>query len=113
MTKLTDYEKETTINYNEEEKEATVYTHNKKLKQKLARLAKEYPEQVRMERNYGYGAVSYFVPKSCIIVREPYSEERRKAARERELKRRSDIRNRGADPDFRPEDGTGDNLSIS
>lgn len=112
MTKLTDYEKETVINYNEEEKEASVYTYNKKLKQKLARLAKKYPQQVRLDRDYGYGAVSYLVPRNCIIVREPYSEEHRMAARERELKRRSNLKIAGAAPDSRPKSMTGDNLSI-
>jgi len=29
------------------------------------------------------GAVSYIVPKSCVSVREPFSDERRRAASER------------------------------
>ena len=35
------YEQETIINFNEEEKTAGIYTHNKVLRQKLAALARD------------------------------------------------------------------------
>ena len=35
------YEQETIINFNEEEKTAGIYTHNKMLRQKLAALARD------------------------------------------------------------------------
>ena len=76
--KLSRYEQETVINYNEAETTASVYTHDTKLLAKLSRLAAKYPRQVWQE-----GENSYPVPKSCIFVREPYSDERRAAARER------------------------------
>lgn len=74
--KLTKYERETIICYNEEEATASVYTHNKKLIQKLKRLSEKYPDKVKPEHR---GAVSYLVPKRCVSVREPYSDRRREA----------------------------------
>lgn len=77
--KLTKYERETIICYNEEEATASVYTHNKKLIQKLKRLSEKYPDKVKPERPEHRGAVSYLVPKRCVSVREPYSDRRREA----------------------------------
>ncbi|MFT9076756.1 immunoglobulin [Ethanoligenens sp.] len=75
--KLTKYEKETIICYNEEEATASVYTHNKKLIQKLKRLSEKYPDKVKPERPEHCGSVSYLVPKRCVSVREPYNDQRR------------------------------------
>jgi hypothetical protein len=77
--KPTKYEQETIICYNEEEATASVYTYNKKLIQKLRRLSEKYPYKVKLERRELRGAVSYFVPKRCVSVREPYSDRRREA----------------------------------
>lgn len=77
--KLTKYERETIICFNEEETTASVYTFNKKLREKLARLARKCPDQVRPDRPEHRGAVTYTVPKSCVSVREPYSDARRRA----------------------------------
>ena len=41
------YEQETIINFNEEERTAGIYTHNKALRQKLAALARDRPEDCR------------------------------------------------------------------
>jgi hypothetical protein len=79
---LTRLEQETIILFNEEEKTASVYTHNAKLTEKLRRMAEKFPNQVYPERREHPGAVSYIVPKGCISVREPYSEQRRKALSE-------------------------------
>ena len=76
--RLSRYEQETVINYNQAEQTASVYTHDPKLLKKLARLAEKYPEQIRQEREN-----TYTVPKACVLIREPYSEQRRAAARER------------------------------
>ena len=38
------YEQETIISFNEEEKTAGIYTHNKALRQKLAALARDRPQ---------------------------------------------------------------------
>ena len=80
--KLSKMEQETIINFNEEELEAEVYTHNTKLIGKLKRLSEKYPDLIYPDRRVHAGAVSYIVPKSCISVREPYSMERRKAQSE-------------------------------
>ena len=53
------------------------------LKRKLKRLAEKYPDKVYPDRTVHAGAVSYAVPKSCVSVREPFSDERRRAASER------------------------------
>lgn len=58
---------------------ASVYTHNNKLIEKLKRLSEKYPDKVKLERPEHRRAVSYIVPKRCISVREPYSDQRRKS----------------------------------
>ena len=80
--KLSKYEMESILLYNEEESTASVYTFDPKLKSKLKRLSEKYPDQIYPERKESHGAVSYIVPKSCVSVREPYSEARRCAASE-------------------------------
>jgi len=82
---LTPYERETIILFNEEEDTASVYTHNAKLIRKLKKLSAKYPDKI-YEVKSGNGSVSYIVPKSCVSVREPFSEKRRKTAREIALK---------------------------
>lgn len=81
--KLTQYEKETILLYNEAEQTASVYTHDRRLILKLKRLSEKYPDQIYPDKPESGGAVSYIVPKRCISVREPYSDARRKADSER------------------------------
>lgn len=76
--RLSLYEQETIILYNQAETTAEVYTHDPKLLEKLSRLAEKYPSQISQKDEH-----SYIVPKRCVSVREPFSEERRAAARER------------------------------
>ena len=76
--KLSLYEQETIILYNQAEATAEVYTHDSRLLDKLRRMAEKYPDQiVKKDRP------TFLVPKRCVSVREPYSAERRKAASER------------------------------
>jgi len=75
--RLTRYEKETVILFNEEEETASVYTHNNKLAEKLRMLADKHPDKVKLVQIGSYGMVKYLVPKRCISVREPYSDARR------------------------------------
>lgn len=67
MMKLSKYEKETIINWNEGETIASIYTFN-------ASLKRSTPE----------GSVTYVLDKSRLSIRlvPPYSEERMSAARE-------------------------------
>ena len=65
MRKLSKYEKETIINWNEAENLASVYTFNASLKRRLAEFSRKYP-----------------LDKSRLSIRfiPPYSEERKAAA---------------------------------
>lgn len=76
--KLTRIEQETIILYNEAEATAEVFTYDQKLLHKLERLAGKYPKRITST-----GERQYLVPKACVLVREPFSEERRKAASDR------------------------------
>ena len=84
MTKLSKYEKETIINWNEAESTASIYTFNADLKRRLAEFSRKYPLLCRLERNTPEGSVTYVIEKSRLSIRliPPYSEERRAAARE-------------------------------
>ena len=84
--RLTPEERETIILNDESTDKVSVYTHDKKLKEKLKRLHKKYPAKIYPERKEHPGAVSYIVPKKCVVVHEPYSDERRKADSERAKK---------------------------
>ncbi len=75
--KLSNYEKETIILYNQEETAASVFTYDPKLIEKLERLAEKYPRKIIFVSRNPDGAVTYNVPKKNILVREPYSDEGR------------------------------------
>ena len=76
--KLSLYEQDTSLLYNQAEAAAEGYTHDPRLLEKLRRLAEKYPDQiVKKDRQ------TFLVPKRCVSVREPYSNQRRKAASER------------------------------
>lgn len=51
MTKLSKYEKETIINWNEGERLASIYTFNASLKRRLADFSRNYPLLCRLERS--------------------------------------------------------------
>lgn len=76
--KLTKYEKETIILFNEAEEEASIYTHNAGLKKRLAAFSSKYPELCQLERSTAGGDVTYRIAKSRFSIRfqPPYSEER-------------------------------------
>lgn len=78
--RLTPYERETIILYNEAEDTASVYTYDAKLLAKLRRLSKKCPDLIRPDTR---DSRMFTVPKRCVSVREPYSEARRKADSER------------------------------
>jgi len=77
------FEQETVIRYDEEDDTASVYTHNNKLAGKLRGLAAKHPGKIVPVQMDTHGAVLYTVPKRCISVREPYSDERREADSQR------------------------------
>ena len=64
MTKLSKYEKETIINWNEAENLASIYTFNASLKRRLADFSRKYPLLCRLERSTPEGSVTYVLDKS-------------------------------------------------
>ena len=80
--RLSKYEKETIINWNEAENLASVYTFNASLKRRLAEFSRKYPLLCRLERSTPEGSVTYVLDKSRLSIRlvPPYSEERKAAA---------------------------------
>ena len=84
--KLTPAERETIILFDDAGSTANVYTHDHKLIEKLKHLHEKYPDQIFPDSKTRAGAVSYTVPKRCVSIRSPYSEERRKADSERAKK---------------------------
>lgn len=82
---LSAYERETVINYNQNDQEASIYTFDPKLIVRLEKLASKYPQMFRLEHKGKFREVTYTIPKKYLSIREPVSEERRQAARERAL----------------------------
>ena len=69
---LTRYEQETIVNYNEEEKTASIYTHNAALRRRLDELARIRPDDCKIGRTSRDGqAAEYSIPKSWIKVKPP------------------------------------------
>ena len=80
--KLTKFEKETIILFNEGEDTASIYTFNAGLKKRLAAFSKKHPNLCQLEKPEHLGSVSYLIDKSRLSIRliPPYSEERRQEA---------------------------------
>lgn len=80
MTELNKYERETIICYNEGDDEASVYTCNRALRNKLEKFAEGNPN-CKLERACDE-SVSYIVPKSWVKVTKPrvLSDEQKRAA---------------------------------
>lgn len=90
MSRLTRYEQETIINFNEGEDTASVYTHNKTLRRKLEQLAQERPGECRLFKTCHDGqAVEYYIPKKWLKIRpaQILSDERRAELAENARKR--------------------------
>lgn len=84
--RLTPEERETIILFSDADTEANVYTHDVKLIARLKKLAKQYPDLFYEDRREHPGAVSYNVPKNCVLIRAPHSQKQREAARQWALK---------------------------
>lgn len=81
--RLTKYEQETIINFNEEEKTASVFTHNSSLIRRLAEFA-EKSSDCSLRRS-GEGWAEYQIPKRWVRINMPrqYSEEQKQQMAER------------------------------
>ena len=58
--------------FNEAEPTAEIYTHNKKLREKLERLSQKHPDKIALKSDQPGRAVTYTVPKSLSSFRSPY-----------------------------------------
>ena len=83
-TGLTKKQKVTEVYYNAKDPIAEVYTHDTKLKKRLLEYAAKFPELCQQTDDDEQGGLRFEIDKSRISIRltAPYSEERRKAARE-------------------------------
>lgn len=82
--RLTPFEKETILNFNEGEKTASVYTYNTPMRRRLDQLLKTRPDEISVVRS-GEDFTEYIVPKKWIKVSPPrrVSEETKERARVR------------------------------
>lgn len=85
MAVLSREERETIILYTEADDRAEVYTHNKKMINRLAKLYTERPGEVEKIREADTGAVTYTVPRDWVKVvpKRRVSEEQRAAMADR------------------------------
>ena len=68
---LTNFEKETVINFNEAEYTASVYTCNEALKRQLLELCRSHPEQGWQTADNGRGGLTFALPKKWLKVTPP------------------------------------------
>ena len=80
---LTPEEKETIILTSEADETASVYTYNARLIRKLKQLHVRFPDKIYPAEEAQHGAVSYVIPKTCIVLYPPHTDEWKAAARER------------------------------
>jgi len=75
--RITKYEKETIVLFNEVENTANIYAYNTALKNRLAKFSKENPNCAKLITTYPCGTVLYEVDKKRLSIRftSPYSEE--------------------------------------
>lgn len=80
--KLTLAEQETIILWDNGTGTAEVYTHDARLTGKLRELSQRFPEAFVLKRSGPGRSVTYQIPKRCVGIRPPYSEERRQQQRQ-------------------------------
>jgi len=78
---LTRLERETIINFNQEEAFAEVYTHESRFLRRLQKMAIDFPGVCKLTDKSEWGGETYTLPKKLIRIGIPMSEERREAAR--------------------------------
>lgn len=72
MIHLSRYEQETIINFNEEDGEASIYTHHRPFIRRLEQLAQEHPEECHLVHTYPVRrAVEYYVPVNWLRINPP------------------------------------------
>lgn len=81
---LTNYERETILNFNEGEDTASIYTHSRALRRKLDKLASDRPDDCKLHCVSRDGqALEFHIPKKWIKISPPRvsTEAQRAAAR--------------------------------
>jgi len=88
--KLTKYERETIINFNEEEKTASIYTCSEAYKKKLDGFCRKRPDLYKLEED-DPPSKTYIFPKRLVSIRLPriLTKEQKEELKERILKVRS------------------------
>ena len=92
-TGLTKKQKVTEVYYNAKDPTAEVYTHDTRLKKRLLEYAAKFPELCQQTDDDEHGGLRFEIDKSRISIRltAPYSEERKRIARESGKKNHSSI----------------------
>ena len=82
-------QKETIVSFDEGSESVNVFTHNSDLKKRLKAFAKKYPKLCRLIDDDGIGGMAFEVDRKRFGFRltAPYSDERKRAARELAKKR--------------------------
>ena len=84
--KISNYERETTITYNDAEKVSVVYTLNTALIRKMDKLISEHPDEIILDKEDDISK-TYIVPKKWIKISPPkilnLTDEQRKACGDR------------------------------
>lgn len=85
MVNLSKEERETIILYTEVDDRAEVYTHNKRLINRLFKFCKDRPDEIQKIRESETGAVTYTVPRDWVRVspKRKMSDAQKAAAAER------------------------------
>jgi len=87
MTKLTKYEQETIINFNEDESMASICAHNKRLIAKLNKACQRVPEHFKFIKSNDDGFMFFECTKKYITIHIPakstLTDEQREKLRER------------------------------
>ncbi len=69
--KLSAYERETIILFNETSEPAEVFTYNKRMIRKLERLVRMFPDEFKLKADNRAGGMTYIVPKSRVLISTP------------------------------------------
>lgn len=82
---LTNIERETIILFNEEEDTAEIYTHNKKLKNRIRKMCQLRPDLFKANKEDKNGAVTCVLPKKrlSLVLTSPPTPEASKANSQR------------------------------
>jgi hypothetical protein len=79
-------ERETVVLFNEAEETASVCTFNRAFIRKLMKLSRRFPEKIKQTQSTAGGkCLTFTVPKSCITIYPPHTDEWKQKAKERAM----------------------------